>query len=122
MLRQMLKSKIHRATVTEASLDYVGSLSVDTELLEAADLLVGEKVLVVNINNGARLETYTIPGTKGQICLNGAAARLGHVGDKVIIIAFGAMDDEEAKRFEPRIVHVNDENQVIDLENELTEC
>ncbi|MHC4871527.1 MAG: aspartate 1-decarboxylase [Planctomycetota bacterium] len=113
MLRQMLKSKIHRATITEADLNYAGSLSVDTDLLEKAGMFIGEKVLVVNINNGSRLETYTIAGEKGQVCLNGAAARLGHVDDKVIIISFGLMDEEEAKTFKPTVLHVNDNNEVI---------
>jgi aspartate 1-decarboxylase len=109
----MLKSKIHRATITEADLNYAGSLSVDTDLLEKAGMFIGEKVLVVNINNGSRLETYTIAGEKGQVCLNGAAARLGHVDDKVIIISFGLMDEEEAKTFKPTVLHVNDNNEVI---------
>ncbi len=114
MLREMFLSKIHRATITEADLNYEGSLSVDTELLRKAGMLIGEKVLVVNINNGERLETYTIEGSVGQICLNGAAARLGHVGDKVIIINFGLMEEEEACNFTPTIVHVDDNNMVID--------
>lgn len=113
MLRQMLKSKIHRATVTDAQLDYEGSLSVDPKLLKAADMLVGEKVLVANIENGSRFETYLIEGSDGEICLNGAAAHLGKVGDKVIIISFGLFTTDEATAFTPSIVHVDGENRAI---------
>lgn len=114
MLRQMLKSKIHRATITDADLNYEGSLSVDTDLLEKVDMYIGEKVLVVNLNTGSRIETYTIPGKKGEICLNGAAARLGATGDKVIIMSFGLMDNEEAKNFKPAIVLVDENNMPVD--------
>lgn len=112
MLRDMLKSKIHRATVTEADLNYEGSLSLCPELREAADLLLGEKILVVNIDNGLRFETYLIDGKPGQVCLNGAAARLGHVGDKVIIMSFCRMEDEMARKHKPHIVLVDSENQI----------
>jgi len=112
MQREMLKSKIFRATVTDARLDYEGSLAVGPELREAADLLVGEKILVVNCNTGSRLETYVMEGRKGEICLNGAAARLGQAGDIVIIMAFALVEDEEARSFRPRIVHVDARNAV----------
>lgn len=110
----MLKSKIHRATVTQADLHYVGSLTVDAELMEAADLLPGEQVHVVDINNGARLETYVIegPGGSGVIGINGAAARLVHPGDLVIIISYASLDDAEARAFAPRVVHVDEGNRV----------
>lgn len=111
----MLKSKIHRATVTQAEVNYIGSITVDTDLLEAAGILEYEKVQVVNINNGNRLETYTIAGRAGSgvICLNGAAAKLCSKGDKVIIMAYAQMDREEAEEFKPRVVFVNGENKVV---------
>jgi len=112
MLRQMLKSKIHRAVVTAVELDYEGSIACDPELLVAADILPGEKVLVANVNNGNRFETYAILGRKGQISLRGAAARLGQVGDLVIVMAFGLMDDQEARRRRPAIVHPDARNRV----------
>ncbi len=106
MLVQLVKSKIHKVTVTEANLNYVGSITIDEELMEAAGLLPGERVQVVNNNNGARLETYTIVGERGSgvICLNGAAARLVQPGDIVIIMAYAWMDYEEAKTFKPQMV------------------
>ena len=114
MQRTMLKSKIHRATVTQADLHYVGSLTVDAELMRAADLLPGEQVHVVDINNGARLETYVIEGPPGSgvIGINGAAARLVHPGDLVIIISYASLDDAEARTFTPRVVHVDAVNRV----------
>lgn len=120
MLITMFKSKIHRATVTQANLNYVGSITIDLDLLDAAGILVGEKVQIVNNNNGARLETYTIEGERGSgvVCLNGAAARLVQPGDKVIIIAYGQMDQEEAKTFEPNVVFVDDENRIMSIEHE----
>lgn len=110
----MLKSKIHRATVTQADLHYVGSLTVDAELMQAADLLPGEQVHVVDINNGARLETYVIEGPRdsGVIGINGAAARLVHPGDLVIIISYASLDDAEARAFTPQVVHVDAGNRV----------
>jgi aspartate 1-decarboxylase len=110
----MLKSKIHRATVTQADLHYVGSLTVDSELMRAADLLPGEQVHVVDINNGARLETYVIEGPAGSgvIGINGAAARLVQPGDLVIVISYAGLDDAEARDFRPRIVHVDELNRV----------
>src|SRR6476469_10721365 len=103
-MRIMMKSKIHRATVTQADLDYVGSVTLDAALMEAADLLEGEQVAIVDIANGARLETYVIPGPAGSgvIGINGAAARLVHAGDLVILIAYGVMEDAEARKYVPR--------------------
>ncbi len=120
MLLTMFKSKLHRATVTEANLNYVGSITIDKTLLDAANILPGEKVQIVNNNNGARLETYTIEGPKdsGVICLNGAAARLVQPGDSVIIIAYAQMDSEEAKAFKPSVVFVDDENKIIEMADE----
>ncbi len=117
MLRTMLKSKIHRATVTGADLDYVGSVTVDADLLDAADLLPGEQVAIVDITNGARLETYVIPGERGSgvLGINGAAAHLVHPGDLVILISYAAMDDREAREFRPRIVFVDERNRVAEL-------
>ncbi|MBV2154606.1 aspartate 1-decarboxylase [Kitasatospora sp. SUK 42] len=117
MLRTMLKSKIHRATVTQADLHYVGSVTVDEDLLDAADLLPGELVHIVDIDNGARLETYTIAGPRGTgvIGINGAAARLVHPGDLVILIAYGQMDTAEAKGYEPKIVFVDGQNRITGL-------
>lgn len=113
----LFKSKLHRATVTEADLNYVGSITIDGELLEQADILPGEKVQVVNVNNGQRFETYTIVGERGSgiICVNGAAARLVHKGDKVIIIAYALMDRKEALNFNPRVLILDDDNHVTAL-------
>lgn len=111
MRRRMLKSKIHRATVTDADLHYIGSISVDPELLEAADILVGEQVQIVDINNGARFETYAIEGRPGEICLNGAAARLVAPGDKVIIISYADYEADELADYRPRVVHVDHHNR-----------
>ena len=110
----MCKSKIHRATVTEAELAYEGSISVDEILLDAADIIPYEMVQVFNINNGQRFETYAIPGPKnsGQICLNGAAARLGVIGDKVIIISSAMVDESDVSSFSPKVVFVNDKNKI----------
>lgn len=113
MLREMLKSKIHRATVTEANLEYEGSLSLCPRLREAADLLLGEKVLVVNLSNGARFDTYLIEGRPGEVCLNGAAARLGHKGDKVIIMSFCRMADAEARVHRPAMIQVDGSNTAV---------
>jgi len=106
MFIQVLKSKIHRVTVTEARLDYIGSITIDEDLLDAAGILPGERVYIVNNNNGARLDTYTIPGErgKGTICLNGAAARLVQPGDIVIIMAYATMTPEEARKFTPKVI------------------
>lgn len=109
-----LKGKIHRATVTQAELDYVGSITVDQDLLDASGILEYEKVAIVNINNGQRFETYTISGERGSgvMCLNGAAARCVQKGDKIILMAYGQMDMEEAKAFQPYVVFVDDENKI----------
>jgi aspartate 1-decarboxylase len=117
MLRTMLKSKIHRATVTQADLHYVGSVTIDEELLDAADLLPGEQVAIVDVTNGARLETYVIPGVRGTgvIGINGAAAHLVNPGDLVIIIAYGQFEDAQARSYQPRVVHVDADNRVIEL-------
>jgi len=106
MLLNILKSKIHRVTVTEANLEYIGSITIDEALMEAANLYAGERVQVVDNNNGARLETYVIPGKRGSgcICMNGAAAHLIHVGDTVIIMAYAMLTPEEARIFKPAIV------------------
>ncbi len=115
MQRFMLRSKIHRATLTDTKLHYEGSIAVDRDLIEAADLLPGEQVHVLNLSNAERLITYLIeaPAGSGTIQLNGAAARLGVAGDKVIILAFGVMSDEEAKRLSPIIVHVDENNRAV---------
>jgi aspartate 1-decarboxylase len=115
MYRTMLKSKLHRATVTQADLHYVGSITIDADLMDAADLLPGEQVAVVDVTNGARLETYVIEGDRGSgvIGINGAAAHLIHAGDLVIIISYASLPDTEAKAFEPRIVFVDEANRVI---------
>jgi len=110
----MLYSKLHRATVTEANLHYVGSITIDQDLLDAANMRVGQKIDIVNINNGERFSTYIIPGERGkkEMCLNGAAARKVHVGDKIIIIAYASMSEKEADEFEPKIVILEDDNSI----------
>jgi len=115
MLLQIHKSKIHRATITQANLNYVGSITIDEDLLEASNIMEGERVQIVNNNNGERLETYVIPGERGSgvICLNGAAARKCEVGDIVIIISYGWMTPEEAKGYKPTTVFPNEKNQVV---------
>ncbi|GIO06843.1 aspartate 1-decarboxylase [Brevibacillus reuszeri] len=117
MLRTMMTAKIHRATVTEANLNYVGSITIDKNLLDALDILPNEKVQIVNNNNGARLETYVIEGAPGSgvICLNGAAARLVQEGDIVIIIAYAMMSDEEARTYKPRVAIMDEKNQIKEL-------
>lgn len=114
MKRTMCKSKIHRATVTDADLNYEGSITVDPELLEAADILPYEHVHVVNVNNGARFETYAIEGQRGagEIVVNGAAARLVQPGDKVIILSYGVYEAEELEAFEPKLVFVDEQNRI----------
>jgi len=123
VIRVMMKSKIHRATVTQADLHYVGSISIDSALMEAADLLEGEKIAIVDITNGARLETYVIPAPagSGMIGINGAAAHLVHEGDLVIIISYAMLEDAEARRLKPRVVHVDDENRIVSLGNDPAE-
>ena len=121
MQRTMLKSKIHRATVTDADLHYVGSITVDPELLEAADILEHEQVAVVDVNNGARFETYTIAGERGsgEMKVNGAAARLVHHGDTIIVISYAQYDRMEMEHYEPRVVHVDAANRIIDVDSEV---
>jgi len=123
VMRFMMKSKIHRATVTQADLHYVGSISIDRDLMEAADLLEGEKVAIVDIANGARLETYVIPAPRGSgmIGINGAAAHLVHEGDLVIIISYAMVDDAEARALKPTVVHVDAKNQVVKLGDDASE-
>ena len=119
MRRRMMKSKVHRATVTDADVHYVGSITIDRDLMDAADLLEWEQVAVVDVDNGARLETYVIPGERGSgaICLNGAAAHLIHPGDRVIVISYCDVDDAEvADGWQPRIVHVDTANRQISEE------
>ena len=117
MTFEMLHGKIHRATVTEARLDYVGSITIDEELMEAAGILEYEKVAVVNVDNGKRLETYTIKGEPGSgiICLNGAAAHMAEVGHKVIIMAYAAMTGEEIANEQPKVVFVDEDNKIVDV-------
>ena len=121
MQRTMLKSKIHRVTVTEADLHYVGSLTMDRDLMDAADLLAGEQVCVVDVTNGARLETYVIEGDRGSgvICINGAAAHLVAPGDLVIIISYALVEEAEARSLEPRVVHVDADNRIRHLNHDL---
>lgn len=113
MRRRMMKSKIHRARVTDANLNYVGSITLDTRLMELADIREGEQVHVLDIDNGARFETYAIPGGSGEVCLNGAAARLVQPGDKVIVITYADYEDAELADFAPRVVHVDAQNQAL---------
>ncbi|EGL16001.1 aspartate 1-decarboxylase [Paenibacillus chitinolyticus] len=117
MFRTMMKAKIHRATVTEANLNYIGSITIDEDLLDQVDMLPNEKVQIVNNNNGARLETYIIPGPRGTgvICLNGAAARLVQTGDTVIIISYAMMTEEEARRHKPTVAIMGENNKVAQL-------
>jgi aspartate 1-decarboxylase len=119
MQRTMLKSKIHRATVTDCDLHYVGSITIDPDLLEAADMLEFEQVAVVDINNGARFETYTIAGERGsgEIKVNGAAARLVHRGDTVIVISYATYDPDELSNYHPRVVHVGAENEILAVDD-----
>ena len=114
---EVLKSKIHCVKVTEANLNYMGSITIDEDLMDAANMIAGEKVQVVDNNNGARLETYTIPGPRGSgvICLNGAAARCVQPGDIVIIMAYAFMMEDEAKQYKPTVVMVDDKNQVREI-------
>lgn len=120
MLREICKSKIHRATVTQVNLNYEGSLTIDEELMEAADILPFEKVHVFNVTNGTRFETYAIPGKRGSgiICMNGAAARLAQVGDLIIIASFALLTDEELKAFRAKVVLVDPENRIKEVREE----
>lgn len=114
MRRQMLHGKIHRATVTDACIDYQGSITIDIDLLNAADILPGEKVLIANLQNGARIESYAVAGDsgKGEICLNGGAALHGKKGDLVIIMTFAVLDEKEVEAHQPRVVHVDSKNRI----------
>ena len=117
MNRQMLKSKIHRARITDSDLHYVGSITIDPDLLEAADILEHELVHVLDVDNGARFETYTIAGERrsGEMKVNGAAARLVHTGDTIIVVSYASYDEHELERYEPRVVHVNSNNEIVDV-------
>ncbi|MEA2478814.1 MAG: aspartate 1-decarboxylase [Thermoleophilaceae bacterium] len=123
MNRTMLKSKIHRATVTGSDLHYVGSITIDQDLLEAANIREHEQVHVVDVDNGARFETYTIAGARGagEIQINGAAARLVHTGDTVIVISYASYDERELDTYEPRVVHVNAGNEIITVDDAVAE-
>jgi aspartate 1-decarboxylase len=116
----LLKSKIHRARVTEANLDYVGSITIDEDLMDASEIIKNEKVQIADINNGNRFETYVIPGKRrsGMICLNGATARLVLPDDLIIIMSYAFLNKEEAKEFEPKIVFVDNKNKVLEIKNE----
>jgi aspartate 1-decarboxylase len=115
----MLKSKVHRATVTGSDLDYVGSITMDPDLLEAADIREHEQVHVLDIDNGARFETYTIAGApgSGEITINGAAARLVHTGDKVIVVSYAEYEESELDSYEPRVVHVDQDNRIVQVDD-----
>lgn len=121
MTFDMLYSKIHRASVTDANLNYVGSITIDEDLLDAAALRVGQKVEIVNINNGERFSTYVIKGARGSkdMCLNGAAARKVEIGDKIIVIAYGSYHTDELDDYKPIVVHVDDNNDIVEITNEL---
>jgi aspartate 1-decarboxylase len=121
MNRTMLKSKIHRATVTDSDLNYVGSITIDPDLLEAADILEFEQVAVVDVDNGARFETYTIAGERGSgaMKVNGAAARLVQRGDTIIVISYGSYDPADLRRYEPRVVHVDANNAIRTIDSEV---
>jgi aspartate 1-decarboxylase len=121
MQRTMLKSKIHRATVTDCDLHYVGSITIDPDLLEAADIREFEQVAVVDVDNGARFETYTIAGEagSGDMKVNGAAARLVHRGDTIIVISYAAYDPDDLEHYQPRVVHVGIDNQILNIDSEV---
>ncbi len=123
MNRTMLKSKIHRGRVTGSDLHYVGSITVDADLLEAADILEHEQVHVLDIDNGARFETYTIAGEpgSGEMRINGAAARLVHTGDTIIVVSYAGYDEAELERYEPRVVHVNADNAIVSVDDAVGE-
>ena len=123
MMRTMMKSKIHRATVTQADLNYVGSVTLDAALMEAADLLEGEQVAIVDITNGARIETYVIPGPRGSgvIGINGAAAHLIHPGDLVILMSYAVLGDADARSLRPHVVHVDERNGVVKIGEDAAE-
>ncbi|GEL07425.1 aspartate 1-decarboxylase [Salisediminibacterium halotolerans] len=117
MFREMMNGKLHRATVTEANLNYVGSITIDEDLLDTVDMFANEKVQIVNNNNGSRLETYIIPGERGSksICLNGAAARLVQPGDQVIIMSYKWMYEDDARKHQPRVAILNENNDIVEM-------
>jgi aspartate 1-decarboxylase len=119
----MLKSKIHRGRITGSDLNYVGSITIDADLLDAADILEHEQVHVVDVDNGARFETYTIAGARGtgEVKVNGAAARLVHTGDTIIVISYGSYDRRDLETYEPKVVHVNAENQIVTVDDAVAE-
>ena len=119
MYRQILKAKIHRATVTDSRVDYEGSITIDEELLKAADILPWEKVLIANLNNGSRIESYAIPGEAGSgvVCMNGGAAKYAKKGDLVIIMTFAVLTEEEAERHQPKAVYVDKQNRILSLKS-----
>jgi aspartate 1-decarboxylase len=123
MNRTMLKSKIHRCRITDSDLHYVGSITVDADLLDAADILEHEQVHVVDVDNGARFETYTIAGARGsgEIKVNGAAARLVHTGDTVIVISYAGYDEPDLESYEPKVVHVNADNEIVTVDDAVAE-
>ena len=123
MNRTMLKSKIHRGRITGSDLNYVGSITVDADLLDAADILEHEQVHVVDVDNGARFETYTIAGARGsgEMKVNGAAARLVHTGDTVIVISYASYDERELETYEPKVVHVNADNEIVTVDDAVAE-
>ena len=123
MRRKMLKSKIHRGRITGSDLNYVGSITIDAELLEAADMLEHEQVHVLDIDNGARFETYTIAGARGsgEVTVNGAAARLVHTGDTVFVVSYASYDERELESYEPKVVHVNADNEIVTVDDAVAE-
>jgi aspartate 1-decarboxylase len=123
MNRTMLKSKIHRCRITDSDLHYVGSITVDADLLDAADILEHEQVHVVDVDNGARFETYTIAGARGsgEIKVNGAAARLVHTGDTIIVISYAGYDERDIETYEPKVVHVNADNEIVTVDDAVAE-
>ena len=123
MNRTMLKSKIHRCRITGSDLNYVGSITIDADLLDAADVLEHEQVHVVDVDNGARFETYTIAGARGsgEVKVNGAAARLVHSGDTIIVISYGSYDRRDLETYEPKVVHVNAENEIVTVDDAVAE-
>jgi aspartate 1-decarboxylase len=123
MNRTMLKSKIHRARITDSDLHYVGSITIDADLLEAADILEHELVHVLDVDNGARFETYTIAGARGsgEMKVNGAAARLVHTGDTIIVVSYASYGESELETYEPKVVHVNSDNQILTVDDAVAE-
>ena len=123
MNRTMLKSKIHRGRITGSDLNYVGSITIDADLLEAADILEHELVHVLDVDNGARFETYTLAGARGsgEVKVNGAAARLVHSGDTVIVVSYASYDERELETYEPKVVHVNADNQIVTVDDAVAE-